>query len=372
MRETKILVEAIRNRKTEVEIHSFLSRSMLLSAVNEALLICNLGSEIFQGITREDLISPFVVHFTYSSLSPQPGNPRRHVHLRAPEEESPVVTLSEKEVRVVGYSLYEPISKLISQIKIDTTSVFFIPCNSMMAMGDKIGKHLPSLLSASEGVSGAKYWSGTHEAKNGIFLEFPLSMPIPQFVDHREKGIEKAKTLMKTLTHGASFPPEVYCLLVCGFLQTRVSYDGEDALSPKADNHMAYGPLVRKKGVCEGYSWAAIHMLEAVGIPAKMVIGKKDKVNHSWVKVTINGKDFHMEVTSSQTVPGSIALLNFLVSDAKLRQNGYSFEGNSCSTTWYENFSFLSQAFLSKKETYISRGASPEIFRQEFIPGKAI
>ena len=374
MKETDLMVEALRKGEHEVRFYSLLPEFAVRGCAKKALQIALQGNGSFS-VFRDHLVSQYSVLFHFDAPRPTPASPRRHVHLAPIEAAAPVPKpnprpVEEDSIAIVRARPFDTFKNLVKEFHITSTPRFFVPCSDPSSMARGLNASFPSFLESEEGVFSVQMSSGTHEGKTGLFVTFPLSMPCSQFLDHRKKGEEKAKALMKRLTHGAALPPEIVCLLGMSYFQTYVTYEHEQPSCPHADNHMAYGPLVRKRGVCEGYSWALIHMLKAAGIPAALVTGKNQGVNHAWVKVTIQGRQFHIDPTITRNCPGIVIISRFLVSDSYLRNRGYVFEGNSCSTTWYEDFDFLQKAFLSKLEAFIAKGASPELLRQRFAPAK--
>ena len=69
------------------------------------------------------------------------------------------------------------------------------------------------------------------------------------------------------------------------------------ALSPQA--YTAYGALVNGRAVCEGYSRAMQLLLKRGGIDCSLVTGRSvhSGESHMWNVVTINGKNYHLDVT---------------------------------------------------------------------------
>lgn len=79
--------------------------------------------------------------------------------------------------------------------------------------------------------------------------------------------------------------------------------------------YSAAGPLVYKRGVCEGYAKAFCYLVQSVGIPCFCVSGtavnsKGQTDNHMWNVVQINGNWYNVDVTWDDPVaePGSGAL----------------------------------------------------------------
>ena len=60
----------------------------------------------------------------------------------------------------------------------------------------------------------------------------------------------------------------------------------------------AYGALVKGKAVCEGYARAMQLLLDEAEIPATVVTGfDENRQPHMWNLVTIDGRNYHLDVT---------------------------------------------------------------------------
>lgn len=74
------------------------------------------------------------------------------------------------------------------------------------------------------------------------------------------------------------------------YLRSHVGYvEGEDYLL-----HTAYGALVNKEAVCEGYAKAYKLLLNAMDIPCQVVINE----DHAWNEVYLNGNWYVVDVTN--------------------------------------------------------------------------
>lgn len=59
--------------------------------------------------------------------------------------------------------------------------------------------------------------------------------------------------------------------------------------------YTAYGVIVDKSAVCQGYALAYYELAEQLGIPCQLITS--DSINHAWNMVKINGKYYQMDVT---------------------------------------------------------------------------
>lgn len=105
----------------------------------------------------------------------------------------------------------------------------------------------------------------------------------------------------------------------------------------------AYGVIVHRKGVCQGYAEAAQILFAIAGIPSKLVIGNvKDAqgidIPHMWNIVWIDKKPYMVDVTWDDPVGARNILIHeyFLVDDETMKQT-HSWlydEYPPCTSTW--------------------------------------
>lgn len=94
-------------------------------------------------------------------------------------------------------------------------------------------------------------------------------------------------------------------------LTENCTYDTQAAsVAAEADPaaYTAYGALVERAAVCEGYAKAMQLLLRRAGIPCTLVTGKSGENNeaHMWNLVKINGNDYHLDPTWNDSQNGSL------------------------------------------------------------------
>ena len=108
------------------------------------------------------------------------------------------------------------------------------------------------------------------------------------------------------------------------------------------------GPLVAQRGVCHGYTLSYMYLLRKVGIESRMVIS--EALNHSWNIVTVNGREYHVDVTHDDPVwdvTGYVRHINFLRSS-----NGiYSTSHNATNYDTSPSDTTYDHAFWQKYDT---------------------
>lgn len=92
-----------------------------------------------------------------------------------------------------------------------------------------------------------------------------------------------------------------------------------------AYSHSAYGALVSKFAVCDGYSHAFSYILEdKLGIPCELVTS--DSMNHAWNMVSIDGNWYHVDVTWDDPIWDCIGRVKhdyFLLSDSVMADSSH-------------------------------------------------
>ena len=77
-------------------------------------------------------------------------------------------------------------------------------------------------------------------------------------------------------------------------------YKYKDINEIPAIKHTAYGALVDKEAVCDGYSKAYKLLLEKVGIDSIIVTGELNKVPHAWNMIKLENEYYHVDATSDK------------------------------------------------------------------------
>ena len=135
-----------------------------------------------------------------------------------------------------------------------------------------------------------------------------------------DKEVEKVKGLIKP----EDSPLEI-ALLVHDYLVNHVAYDYDNYLNNTIPDsaYSAYGALVEKSAVCNGYGLAYLHLLQNVfGVPTKYI--SSTTMNHGWNMVEIDGQYYHVDVTWDDPVRdrlGSVQHKYFLLSDAAISKD---------------------------------------------------
>lgn len=128
-------------------------------------------------------------------------------------------------------------------------------------------------------------------------------------------------------------------------------YEYEDINKIPSIKHTAYGALVQKEAVCDGYSKAFKMLLEEAGIESIIVSGSTEEVAHAWNIVTLEDEHYHVDVTSDKFEQDSKYVIHayFNLTDEDISKTHVidsSFKLPQCNSMKYN--------FYTKNEYYIS------------------
>ncbi len=126
-----------------------------------------------------------------------------------------------------------------------------------------------------------------------------------------------------------------------------VTYDPSDAEAC----HSPIGPLLWKKGVCEGIAEAVGFIACACGLDVAMISGKLEKEAHRWNIIRLDGKNYHLDITSDLKMPHS-----FLNCNDKMMQSSHSFTRKTGCTSLDYNYYMINKSWfgtLPEAEKYI-------------------
>lgn len=92
---------------------------------------------------------------------------------------------------------------------------------------------------------------------------------------------------------------------------TKYDYEKLKSNSVLDDDFTAYGVLINKTAVCEGYAEAMYRLLSAAGIENKIAIGTGAGTPHAWNIVKIDGKYYHLDTTFDDPISNSGDVLSY-------------------------------------------------------------
>ncbi len=159
-----------------------------------------------------------------------------------------------------------------------------------------------------------------------------------KYEESYEVGIRKYRELEAAAEEilcpirGANLSQLEQALLVHDFLAVNSEYDRKAASGE--DRYTAYGSIVNRMSVCQGYTEGYAYLLGKLGIPVNLC--KSDDLNHAWNIVELDGKAYNVDVTwDDPTIDhaGYTRHVNFLRSTDGMIEEGHEAEDFTAITT---------------------------------------
>ena len=106
------------------------------------------------------------------------------------------------------------------------------------------------------------------------------------------------------------------------------------------ESRLAYGALVNKKAVCQGYCAAFSLLCERAGVKCIVVGGNapNSRDSHAWNVVLIDGTKYYIDTTHDDPVPdrkGSVSHKYFCLTEDEMTSYGYSWDKSSSETKYF-------------------------------------
>ena len=157
------------------------------------------------------------------------------------------------------------------------------------------------------------------------------------------------------------------CLLLHDRLVVYCEYDNRNVINGTvpADSYIAYGALVTRRAVCDGYTFAYSWMLEELGIDS--VYESSSALVHAWNKVYLDGVPYYVDVSWDDPVwdvTGNVSHENFMITYSTfsaIHENKTDFDHNVTSAKYENYFSKASKAqivFIDGNFYYVKESAS--------------
>lgn len=141
--------------------------------------------------------------------------------------------------------------------------------------------------------------------------------------DTETAEVEAAAAALTGDLEDTDLPDVIKALVIHDRLAVTCRYDTEYATLPSdSDSFTAYGCLVNRVCVCEGYAKAYAYLLGRVGIHAKVC--RSTALGHAWNIVTLDGVDYYADVTWDDPMPDTAGRVDhdyFLCSFTKLHED---------------------------------------------------
>lgn len=137
-----------------------------------------------------------------------------------------------------------------------------------------------------------------------------------------EQAVEQALTWVEP-----SMSDVEKALAVHDYLVLNCEYDEERRVNDTLPgySHSAYGALVSRIAVCDGYSHAFSYLMEDyLGIPCELVTS--NSMNHAWNLISIGGNWYHVDATWDDPIwdqTGQVKHEYFLLSDKRISDSSH-------------------------------------------------
>ncbi|MGN0435892.1 MAG: transglutaminase domain-containing protein [Wujia sp.] len=181
-----------------------------------------------------------------------------------------------------------------------------------------------------------------------VYERFTNQSPIPADRPMAQKLYEEVDTIMAAIiTEGMNdYEKEIaihdYIVMNCEY--GYIDYSKENA-------YTAYGCLVQKKAVCNGYAEAMALLLSCAGVENDMINGTADGELHSWNQVKLDDKWYHVDATWDDPLPdkkGYVRHQYFNVSD-EIMDNDHQWDEDS-----FFNCNSMIDNYFEKNQYYTS------------------
>ena len=146
-------------------------------------------------------------------------------------------------------------------------------------------------------------------------------------------------------------------LVLHDWMLSSITYSQEAASDSDGkfpETYTAYGALVTKSAVCEGYSRAMQLLLHMVGIDNYLIYGEVDNNSHMWNIVEIDGEKYHLDSTwdDPQTNDGRKKITHsyFNVTDELISKSHSKFDPQNCNSTSANYFAMNNLLFSQYDE----------------------
>lgn len=162
----------------------------------------------------------------------------------------------------------------------------------------------------------------------------------------REKLAQKEVDAIIAQEGMASLSPIEKVKAVHDYLVLNAEYDVENLEKNTIpdESHEAYGILVKKIGVCDGYAWAFQMFMDKLDVLCEFVGGVSGGVGHAWNVVTLDGERYHIDVTFDDPTPdrkGLVSYNYFLLDDKTMSvDHTWTFLTKPCNGTKYRLYPY--------------------------------
>jgi transglutaminase/protease-like cytokinesis protein 3 len=229
------------------------------------------------------------------------------MHIFAAAPSSMTITKSEEQTAYNNF--------VKSLLNAETNTTF----NASKISYKDIGKIVNQAVANNPSIS---YYNGLTASLNGT-INFKYKADRKVILEKNKKvNVEVDRIIKENIRKGMSDLEKVKS--IHDYLVLSVAYDYDNFLKNNVsdDSYEAYGALINKIAVCDGYTKSMALILNKVGVQTLQVSGSGNGGNHSWNMVKIDGQYYHVDSTWDDPVPnkpGSVQYNYFLKNSKQLK-----------------------------------------------------
>lgn len=229
----------------------------------------------------------------------------KHIFAAAPSS----MTISKSEEQTA----YDNIVKSLQNVESNTTF------NASKVSYKDIGKIVNQAVANNPSIS---YYNGLTASSNGT-INFKYKADRKVILEKNKKvNAEVDRIIKENIKKDMSDLEKVKS--IHDYLVLSVAYDYDNFLKNNVsdDSYEAYGALINKIAVCDGYTKSMALILNKVGVQTIQITGIANGGNHSWNMVKIGGQYYHVDTTWDDPVPnkpGSVHYNYFLKNTKQLK-----------------------------------------------------
>lgn len=171
-------------------------------------------------------------------------------------------------------------------------SSFALPFNLVDSVTQLIWYNMPEVFNLKS--IAFTYDERTNLVETVIFKYFGFADTKEEYEKCHRELILAANRILAGIEGNEKLTDVQKALLLHDRLAVRTEYDYDFYVLSEM-KHTAYGALVNRSSVCQGYTMAYMYLLDRVGI--KNYYCSSEELNHSWNIVYIDKKSYHVDVT---------------------------------------------------------------------------
>lgn len=217
-----------------------------------------------------------------------------------------------------------------------TDTVFDALCNYLFYEN-------PEIFNVSQ--IGCNYWVNSGNMAYLKFSYHDFADTAEEYNRCKYEMVSVADAMLKGIQDNSNLTDEQKLLLLHDRLAVWNEY-GYSNTATSIESHTAYGALVNRISVCQGYAMAYMYLLDRIGI--ENYYCSSNTLNHGWNIVYLNGNKYHIDVTwddvgwseDANGVSGAVLHKNFLRSSNGIYATNHKAEDydTTPTDTKYDNY----------------------------------